>query len=703
MNRNNESTKLHIIETNEQVRELIAYLQDKELITLDTETTGLLKSSEIIGYSVCASEEEAYYVITARWNVKEQKLEYLETKDTTPEVMSLLSTKKLIGHNFTFDASMIENNYKVSLINSLHTDTMILAHLLDENRRVGLKELGKEYFGDTATDAQAEMKASVVANGGSTTKDNYEMYKADSYLMALYGAQDALLTYKLFLTLVPELYDQGLAEFFYEDESMPLLRGPTYELNTSGLNVDTKNLSSLKKQLEAECLEAKDFISQEIYPHIKDKYPGKGKKDTFNIGSSSQLSWLLFGQLNLEFSTLTKEGKTVCKALGLRLPYVLGGKKAFINECLARKDEVYQPEAKTLTKTIRAKKVKDPWAYIACDKSTLKKLAHKFKWIERLLEYQRKMKILSTYIEGIEERVQYGIIHPGFLQHGTTSGRYSSRNPNFQNLPRDDQRIKECVVARPGKVFVLADYSQLEPRVFAYYSQDPRLMQAFDGSTDFYSVVGMSVYGKFDCTPQKEGSPEAFGVKYKGLRNLSKVIALATAYGATAHQLAPTTGKSIEDTQEDIDSYLEEFKGVQTMINEAHALAKKDGYVTNLFGRKRRIPDAKKIDKIYGKQSHGDLPYEARGLLNLAVNHRIQSTGASLINRAAIAFHSMKMSAGVETARIVCQVHDELIVECDEKDADDVALLLQHCMENTNELPGVPLEAIPRISKNLAK
>lgn len=166
--------------------------------------------------------------------------------------------------------------------------------------------------------------------------------------------------------------------------------------------------------------------------------------------------------------------------------------------------------------------------------------------LERLLEYQRKIKILNTYVEGIQERTRYGIIRPSFLRHGTTSGRYLSRNPNFQNLPRDDKRIKGCITARPGRTFVGADYSQLEPRVFAYFSKDERLLQAFRGTDDFYSVIGMEVYGKTDCTPQKEDSPDAFGIKYKRLRDLSKVIALASTYGATASKLASTTGKSVE-------------------------------------------------------------------------------------------------------------------------------------------------------------
>lgn len=695
--------QLKVIDNLEDLRSLTKYLEDYDLVAFDTETTGVTSRDEVIGFSVCADESIAYYVILAKWDVSNGCLTYpYGMVEESKPLLRALASKQLIMHNGVFDCAMVESYFKIRLIEALHTDTMILAHLLDENRRVGLKELAKEIFGQGSSKEQAEMKASVTANGGVLTKAKYEMYKADPYLMGKYGAKDALLTYKLFLKFLPELHEAKLDKFFYEDESMPMLKGVTYDLNTTGLQVDTKALTALKRQLEAECVEAKAFIYQEIDAHIKDKYPGTNKKNVFNIGSSVQLSWLLFGKLELEFNTLTKAGKIVCKALGEKTPYTFTAKRNFIEQIKQAKDRIYAPEAHVNGKVVKGKKIKDPWAYIACDKTTLKKLAPKYKWIERLLEYQRKNKILNTYVEGIESRTQYGVIHPSFLQHGTTSGRYSSRNPNFQNLPRDDKRIKACIVSRPGKIFVGADYSQLEPRVFAYISQDKSLMEAFRGTDDFYSVIGMRVYGKFDCTPKKEGSPDAFGIKYKKLRDLSKVIALASTYGATAHQLAPTTGKTIEDTAADIATYFEEFPDVAKMMTDSHDMAKKDGFVTNLFGRPRRIPEAKLIDKFYGKQAHGDLPYEARGLLNLAVNHRIQSTGASIVNRAAIQFKINTDLAGLP-CKIVVQVHDSLVVECNEADAEDISVLLQDAMENTTILEGINLEAVPKIGKNLAE
>lgn len=696
-------SQLTIIQNPNEILDLITYIQQFDLIAFDTETTGVHKGAEIIGVSLCAEEDKAYYIILSKWNPNTQTLGKLTgMQNYLMSLLYQLQTKQLVMHNGLFDCQMILDNFGVSLIGSLHTDTMILAHLLNENRRVGLKDLGVEYFGDDAAKEAAEMKESVAKNGGGTTKGNYEMYKADSELLAKYGAKDALLTYKLFLQLVPELYEQDLADFFYNDESMPLLRGPTWELNTIGLKVDTQAMTQLKKTLEAECAEAKEFIYNEINLYIKEKYPGTNKKNTFNIGATQQLSWLLFGQLNLEFNALTKAGKAACKDLGLKLPYNPSAKRTFIYECLQREGTLQQPETKTLTAMVRTKKFKSPWAYITADKATLKKFSNKYKWIDKLLEYNRKMKLLSTYIEGIEERTQYGVIRPGFLQHGTTSGRYASRNPNFQNLPRDDKRVKGLIIARPGKVFVGADQSQLEPRVFAYYSNDNRLLEAFRGSDDFYSVIGMEVYGKTDCTPKKEGSENAFGVKYKKLRDLSKVIALASTYGATAHQLAPTTGKSIDDTQQDIDNYFDNFPKVKEFMIDSHKLAKKQGYVDSLFGRKRRIPEIKNITRYYSQLDHAELPYELRSLLNLAVNHRIQSTGASIVNRSAIRFHEMKTQANID-CHLVLQVHDSLIVECNIEDAKDVSILLQDAMENTIDLKTIKFEAVPKIGYSLAE
>lgn len=692
--------ELIVIDNPEDAALIEEYLNDFEYIAYDCETTGVHKGAEVIGISVCAEEDKAFYFIISKWGTNQDKLVPIEGMyEACLSILRLLSSKNLICHNATFDAAMAERYFKVPIIQAIHTDTMILAHLINENRYVALKELSKTIFGEDSTKEQAEMKQSVLDNGGKLTKAQYEMYKCDPYIMGKYGAKDALLTYKLFTALLPELEEQGLWDFFYNDESMPLLKGATYQLNTVGLKVDHKYLNLLKKQLEAECAEAKHYIDTQIDGLVKTKYPGTNKKNTFNMGSNPQLSWLLFGVLNLEFSALTDAGQDVCKELGLKLPYTMTAKRDFIAICDINSGKTYKPEYVHNGKKIRKKTYSEPWKYLKVDKKVLATYAKKYEWIARLLEYNRKMKILTTYLKGIEERIEYGTIQPSFLQHGTTSGRYSSRNPNFQNLPRDDKRVKNCIIARPGHKFVGADYSQLEPRVFAYYSGDRRLLSAFTDGTDFYSTIGMEVFNKTDCTPHKEG-PNAFGEKYPKERKMAKEIALATTYGASANRLGPMIGKSRDDTQDIINNYFESFPGVKDMMAEAHNLIKSKGYVENLFGRKRRLPDAMKINKLFGDRPAEEYQYNERNLLNLSVNHRIQSTGASIVNRAMIRFLDLCQQANIK-ATIVLQVHDEIVAECLEEDAENVALLLSEAMENTVVLPNMPLQAVPKIASNL--
>lgn len=689
--------ELTVIKSIPEIEKLIEYLSDKEYVAYDCETTGLTKQDEVIGLSVCAEESKAYYIVLKEWGPDDVRgvghlaSPWLGIAGYVPELLKVLKTKKLIMHNSVFDCMMAEAFFKVDLMPSVHTDTMILAHLIDENRRVGLKELASSIFGEDSANEQREMKESVLKNGGKLTKKCYEMWKCDSQILGKYGAKDALLTYKLFLHLVPHIYEKNLDKFFYEEESMPLLRGPTYDLNTVGLAVDSPRLQTLKKTLQAECAEAKAFIYKEIDSRVKDKYPGTNKNNTFNIGACQQLSWLLFGEYQLEFGNLTKAGKTLCKNLGLKLPYTKVAKRSFIAEVQRRKGEL-----------VLGKKIRDPWCYIAADKSVLKKLASKYKWIETLLEYQKKTKLLTTYVEGIEERTQYGTIQPHFLQHGTTSGRYSSRNPNFQNLPRDDKRIKSCIKARPGKILVGADYSQLEPRVFASISGDESLLKAFKEGHDAYSVVGIKTYDKTECSPQKDGEEYAFGVMYPKLRQDAKTFMLASTYGATGYQLAPLMGKTPDEAQQDIDAYFEKFPKVREMMNDSHEMAKKDGQVVSLFGRPRRIPLAKNIQKLYKRTPDNELPYEARKLLNLACNHRIQSTAASIVNRSAIKLLENCREAHI-TCKLVLQVHDSLVVECNEADAKAVAVLMRYAMENTCHLGGIELEAVPKIGNNLAE
>lgn len=684
--------RLIVIKYLHQLQELEDYINRNEYIAFDTETTGIEKDSKIIGFSVSADTETGYYVVLSYWDVETKSLINTEVQPFGREIISMLVGKQLIMHNCVFDCWMVGTNFQIELIKYVHTDTMILGHVLNENRHNGLKELGVSIFGEDAKKEQMEMKESVHRNGGTLTKTAFELYKADAELLGKYGAKDAVLTIKLFYVFVEQLYAQKLDKFFYEEESMPLLRSTTYELNCAGLRVHTRKLQELKIALESECLEQKAFIYKEIDKHIKDDYPGTNKSNTFNISSGQQLSWLLFHKLQNDFNLLTKGGKELCKELDYKVPYIPSAKRDFIKMCVENKGRAYG----------KAKKIGNYWKYLSTDKETLPKYATKYKWVNTLIAYNKNMKLLSVYVEGIQERIRYGIIRPSFLQHGTTSGRYSSKNPNFQNLPRDDKRIKACIIPRSGKVFVGADYSQLEPRVFASVSQDLTLMSCFEKGEDFYSVVGIPIFEKFECSPFKK-DPNSFAEKYPELRNISKAFALATPYGTSASQQSQKLNRPREECQNIINRYFQSYPNVELMMLKAHEQAKDHGIVHSLYGRPRRIPEATEIRKIYGKNTeHGDLPYSVRTLLNLSMNHTVQSSAASIMNRASIAFYNKIRDLNIKDCIIVLQIHDEMVIECLEKDAQKVSNILKECMENTTILPGVKLVAEPVIAKSLA-
>lgn len=683
--------KLITVQAPHEIEELKQYLADKDVIAFDTEATGLGEEDDIIGFSICAEPDVAYYVILSYWSPTLKKLQDMEYKAEVVELIKILATKQLVMHNAIFDCNLVNRCYKVDLMPSVAVDTLILAHLLNENRSNALKALASDYFGADAKAEQIAMAESVIKNGGqakiNAKSANIEIYKADAKIIAEYGAKDALLTYKLMIILLEDLNkNPALWQFFFDDESMPLLKGPTYVMNTKGLKVDADKIKKLEADLKFELLRLHESILTAIDPYIKETYPGDKPKTTFNIGSNDQLSWLLFIRLGQEFKKLTEKGRIKAKELIGEIPYSGKKKREFIKACQ--------------DKGLKAEK------FIMVDKTTLEIFKHKYSWVADLIEHKRLNKLLTTYVEGIIERMKYNIIRPSFLQHGTTSGRYSSSNPNFQNLPREDKRVKECIVPRPGKVFVGADYSQLEPRVFASFSQDFELLKCFERGEDFYSVIGMKVFNKEDCSGFKNDK-NSFAKQHKGLRQISKTIALSVTYGTTAYKMVDAIkGEqdekySIEECQKVIDDYLKAFPGVKKFMHDSHQMAINTGESLSLFGRPRRMPEAKQL-KNFGNFKHDRLPYHLRNPLNLATNHAVQSTSASIVNRSAIALHKALKDANIE-ADIVMQVHDSLIVECKEQDAEKVKELMQVCMETACKLPGVKLIAEPQIGKNLSE
>lgn len=286
--------------------------------------------------------------------------------------------------------------------------------------------------------------------------------------------------------------------------------------------------------------------------------------------------------------------------------------------------------------------------------------------VSLLLNYRQLAKLKSTYADGLQDCIaEDGRIHSTFNQTEARTGRISSLEPNLQNIPvrtAEGRRLREYFNAPAGRVLCDADYSQIELRVLASMSGDANMINAFGSGTDIHTVTASQVFG----LPQDMITPE--------LRSRAKAVNFGIVYGIGAFSLSKDIGVTRAEADRYIKSYLAAYPGVAAYMEKAIDDAKKNGFVTTLYGRRRYIPEL--------SNSNGNM--RAFGE-RVARNAPIQGTAADIIKIAMIKV-SRSLKDEFPTARLILQVHDELIVECDEKDAEGVCALLEREMENAADL-----------------
>ena len=286
--------------------------------------------------------------------------------------------------------------------------------------------------------------------------------------------------------------------------------------------------------------------------------------------------------------------------------------------------------------------------------------------VSLLLNYRQLAKLKSTYADGLQDCIaEDGRIHSTFNQTEARTGRISSLEPNLQNIPvrtAEGRRLREYFNAPAGRVLCDADYSQIELRVLASMSGDTNMINAFGSGTDIHTVTASQVFG----LPQDMITPE--------LRSRAKAVNFGIVYGIGAFSLSKDIGVTRAEADRYIKSYLAAYPDVAAYMEKAIEDAKKNGFVTTLYGRRRYIPEL--------SNSNGNM--RAFGE-RVARNAPIQGTAADIIKIAMIKV-SRSLKEEFPTARLILQVHDELIVECDEKDAEDICTLLEREMENAADL-----------------
>ena len=315
------------------------------------------------------------------------------------------------------------------------------------------------------------------------------------------------------------------------------------------------------------------------------------------------------------------------------------------------------------------------------DTSVLEELAFEDPVPRMILDYREMAKLKSTYVEALPKLVDdQGRIHTDFVQTGTATGRLSCRDPNLQNIPVRNEagrRIRSAFTAPEGKVLISADYSQIELVVLAHLSGDKNMSQSFIDGTDVHKATAALIYG----VAPDEVTPE--------MRRTAKTINFGVIYGMSAFRLARDLGISRTQASQFIENYFAQYSSVDSFIKDTIKKAEETGWVETLFGRRRPIMNINSRNKL-----------EKAAAERIAVNTPVQGSAADIVKTAMLAV-SDALKTSASPARLLLQVHDELIFECpdDKATIDTTIALIKDKMENAVKL-NVPLRVSIEYGKN---
>ena len=322
------------------------------------------------------------------------------------------------------------------------------------------------------------------------------------------------------------------------------------------------------------------------------------------------------------------------------------------------------------------KKTKTGWSTNA---EVLEKLRGKHPIIQHILDYRTLTKLKSTYADGLLKVIhEDGRVRSNFTMTVTATGRLSSVEPNLQNIPvRKEQgsQIRKMFVAAPGNVLVDADYSQIELRLLAHISNDETMRNAFRNGEDIHAVTASQVFGV------------ALSDVTSNLRSQAKAVNFGIVYGMSAFSLAQDIGVFQNEAQAYINAYFEKYHGVREYMSNVIEEGKSNGYVSTIYGRRRYMPELTVSN--FNVRSSGE---------RMARNMPIQGTAADIMKLAMVHVHRRLQDEGLQ-AKLILQVHDELIVECPEAEAEHVCMILKEEMEQVASL-SVPLTVDAHVGKN---
>ena len=756
------------VNSKETFKELVQHINDSELVAYDTETNSLNpRKGLIIGFSVSGEIGKGYYMPIREW--KNEQLVELEIGGTNADklakyAISQLLKKKLVMHNASFDIRFTKNFYGIDLLPALYADTAMLVHTVKEEGAFGFgnpfglksiakmvqKEIGLDVESE-ANEEQLELKASIKANGGAVSKDNFEIYKADMAILAKYAAADTDLTLRIFIHFLQILKDEGLEYFFFEEEVMPVYREVTIPMEEHGIRLNValiqETQDNIKKDLEEQStLVVKELLALSqvrgwILEQARTAYPPKHK------GTFAQR---LLEQSGIELPRSERTGK-----FAINKAAVTSLAEGPIKDFLMTGDESYLTKEQVAKVSMTLWKEdtdgqffniqsKDQLGKIAFDvlgekplsttdkgkpqfdEDMIQSISAKYSWAKHLRLYNKLTKIKTAYVDRFLDAAEDERFYPYFKQNGTVSGRYGS---DLQQLPKplepgqDEDMImgytnvvRAFFICDDGTKLLDNDYASLEPRVFATVAGDQGLKDIFNNDLDFYSHIAIKTE-KLEGVSAHTKAPNFLKKVDPVKRQTAKGYALGVPYGMSGYALAMSLGIDKKEGERLVEGYLNGFPQLREWREQSRKFIKENGYIKNKVGRIRHLPKAKEIyeafgDKIlddwrfrkeierqYGVEAVTTLYRDYKNALNNCLNYQIQSYSASIVNRAALQINRRFHRENI-VGQVIAQIHDQLICQVREEDVERACVIMQDCMENTTKLDGVELVAIPEVANN---
>jgi DNA polymerase-1 len=521
-----------------------------------------------------------------------------------------------VAHNAVYDLVVVQR-YGLN-VQPVTFDSMLAEWVRDPvSKFLGLKNFARQYLSISMT----EIEALIGTGKKQRTMDDVAIDRA-----APYAAADAVVTMKVARYLRAEMEKDAMAHPPAEGKLTPLQLLEQIEMpivpviaamQRKGVQIDIPHLREMSVELDKQIL----ALESDIYG-----FEGVGQ---FNINSPKQLNEILFDKLKLSVEGLNKTSHGFS----------------------------------TNVETLDALKGEHPI-------------------VEKIVEYRELAKLKSTYVDALPALVhpQTKRVHTNYNQTGSSSGRFSSSNPNLQNIPIRNElgrAVRKAFIAPEGYVFLDVDYSQIELRVMAHISEDKTLMDAFAAGQDIHRATAAAIYGI---------SPDE--VDYK-MRDFAKRVNFGLMYGMGARRLARESELAYNDAVKFIERYFERIPGVKRYLDETEQFVKEHGYVETLLGRRRGFA-ALQGDRISDQRVGGQL--------RAAINMPIQGTAADILKIAMINLHYALKANGLKAAMIL-QVHDELVLEVPEAELEATTKLVLDTMQSAYQLR-VPLVANAAVGKN---